>query len=151
MDKLWRERKVRRKAISISCIILLQSTFYDCWNNKEIAHSSIEAKSTQSWEDHFCLYYGPHFGHILPYYLWWSINCRSTTMLILFVAHHGVAVDEIRFDSGQTTCCAIGYSFCAHPNVSCNVWRVLFADTICVTFMIYTRMTLMSLTDFHMM
>lgn len=70
-------------------------------------------------------------------------------MMIILVAHLGVATDDIRFDSRRTTFFAITQRLGAHPHLSCDVRRGLFEDTIRAAFIIYTLMTMFCSSDFH--
>lgn len=70
-------------------------------------------------------------------------------MILISIAHHGIVVDNIRFDSCRTTIIRSASCFSAAPNMSCDVGRSLFADTIRIIFVMYTRMASIILNDFH--
>lgn len=54
-----------------------------------------------------------------------SIDFNSTTMMFISIAHHGNAVDNIRFDSCRTITMS-GIYFSAAPNFSRNAGKIFF-------------------------
>lgn len=66
----------------------------------------------------------------------------------MLIAHHGVAVDNIRFDSCRTTF-FVGTNFCADPNVSRNGVRILSGYTKRVSVVKYAWMALGTFNDIH--
>lgn len=69
-------------------------------------------------------------------------------MFLILIAHHGVAVDDIRFDTCRTMATSAN-CFSAAPNMVRNAGRILSAYTKVVSVGMYTLMSLLTSKNFH--